>query len=100
MALVAVSMGSDGAVFVSPDEAFVAHPLQVEPMSSVGAGDAMVAGIVAAQLDGMPLDANARLATAFAAGKLTRLGPHLPGDRDRQALAATVRLTDPKNNRA
>jgi 1-phosphofructokinase family hexose kinase len=93
MRLVAVSMGNAGAVFVSPVDALVAHPLEVEPISSVGAGDAMVAGIVAAQLDALSLGEGARLATAFAAGKLARLGPHLPERHQVCALAAQVRLT-------
>ena len=93
MDLVAVSMGSDGAVFVSPSSAIIAHPLEVDLISSVGAGDAMVAGIVAAHLDALPLNECAQLATAFAAGKLSRLGPHLPEQDVVQALAKKVRLT-------
>jgi 1-phosphofructokinase len=93
MSLVVVSMGSAGAVFVSPAQVVVAHPLEVEPISSVGAGDAMVAGIVAAHLQALSLEECARLATAFAAGKLTRLGPHLPKQDLVQALAKKVRLT-------
>lgn len=91
--LVAVSMGHEGAVFVSPEQAVLAHPLDVEPISSVGAGDAMVAGIVAAQLQSLPLAPCAQLATAFAAGKLSRLGPHLPAPEVVQALANKVRLS-------
>ena len=90
MQAVAVSMGGEGAVFVSPEQAVVAQPLPVEPISSVGAGDAMVAGIIAAQLDGLSLEGCARLATAFAAGKLTRLGPHLPGPAEVHVLAEKV----------
>ncbi len=93
LSLVAVSMGSEGAIFVSPTEAVLAHPLEVEPISSVGAGDAMVAGIVAARLGAMPLAESARLATAFAAGKLTRLGAHLPTPEAVHELAASVRLS-------
>lgn len=94
MRLVAVSMGREGAVFVTPDMALLAHPLDVEPISSVGAGDAMVAGITAAQLAGLPVDACARLATAFAAAKLARLGPHLPAPEAVRSLAEKVRLTE------
>ena len=93
MSLVAVSMGSAGAVFVSRSSAILAHPLDVDLISSVGAGDAMVAGIVAAQLHALPLDRCAQLATAFAAGKLTRLGPHLPQRQVIEALADKVRVT-------
>ena len=93
MRLVAVSMGSDGAVFVSPEAALHAHPLDVDPISSVGAGDAMVAGIVAAQRDTLPPEDCAALATAFAAAKLTRLGPHLPALEIVRSLATKVRIT-------
>ena len=93
MRLAAVSMGGEGAILVSPDDALVAHPLDVEPISSVGAGDAMVAGIIAAQLEALSIDDCARLATAFAAGKLTRLGAHLPDINTVRSLAKKVRLS-------
>lgn len=93
LTLVAVSMGGEGAIFVTPSHAVLAHPLEVEPISSVGAGDAMVAGIVAAQLDALPLGESAQLATAFAAGKLSRLGPHLPAPDVVHELANKVRLS-------
>ena len=92
MAQVVVSMGRDGALFVSRDEIITAHPLPVMPISSVGAGDAMVAGLIAAQLESLSLAQCARLATAFAAGKLTRLGAHLPEREVLDALAAQVVL--------
>ena len=53
----------------------------------------MVAGIVAAQLAGMPLADCARLATAFSAGKLKQLDPHLPAPDTVRALALTVRIS-------
>jgi 1-phosphofructokinase len=91
--MVAVSMGHEGAVFVTDTTALLANPLAVTPLSSVGAGDAMVAGIVAAQLDGLSLADCARLATAFAAGKLACLGAHLPEFDQVRALAQKVGLT-------
>ena len=93
--LVVVSMGEEGAFFVEADAMLLAHPLPVTPLSSVGAGDAMVAGIVAGQLAGLGLAEGAQLATAFAAAKLTRLGPHLPEIEQVRALAAQVRLGSP-----
>lgn len=91
--LVVVSMGGDGALFISRSEALHAHPLKVELISSVGAGDAMVAGVVAARLEALPLTGCARLATAFSAAKLTRLGPHLPEQDRVRALANQVHVT-------
>jgi 1-phosphofructokinase len=69
---VVVSMGKDGACFVTANEALVARPPDVEVRSTVGAGDAMVAGIVSAQARGLSLTDTARLATAFSVHALTR----------------------------
>lgn len=71
--LLVVSMGADGACFVTSDATVIARPPAIEVRSTVGAGDAMVAGIVAARLGGLPLDACARLATAFAVHALGRV---------------------------
>ncbi len=72
IALVVVSCGAEGACFVTAGEAILARPPRIEVRSTVGAGDAMVAGIVAAQLEGLPLARCARLATAFSLFALTR----------------------------
>jgi 1-phosphofructokinase len=53
----------------------------------------MVAGLVAAQLEKLSLADTARLATAFAAAKLTRLGPHLPPPAEVRALARQVSVS-------
>ncbi len=87
---VVVSMGSEGAILISRDAAVLAQPLKVAASSSVGAGDAMVSGLIAAELQALPLAETAQLATAFAAGKLSRLGPHLPVPSEVQALARQV----------
>ncbi|WP_448190458.1 1-phosphofructokinase [Azospirillum sp. sgz301742] len=78
IALVVVSLGAEGAVFVEGDRALLAVPPRVTVASTVGAGDAMVAGVLAARLEGGDLDSCARRGTAFAAGTLARLGPELP----------------------
>ncbi|HTJ77716.1 MAG TPA: 1-phosphofructokinase [Rariglobus sp.] len=70
--LVVVSRGAEGACFVTAEEAVSAVPPAVEVRSTVGAGDAMVAGIVAARLRGLSLGEGARLATAFSLAALTQ----------------------------
>ncbi|MEI6560753.1 MAG: 1-phosphofructokinase [Verrucomicrobiota bacterium] len=72
IALVVVSMGKAGACFVTAEGEAIARPPEVEIQSSVGAGDALVAGILAAQLNRLPLEECARRATAFAVCALTR----------------------------
>lgn len=72
--LVVVSMGKEGACFVSADAALIARPPRVEVKSTVGAGDAMVAGLVSAHLRACSLATCARLATAFSLDRITRSG--------------------------
>lgn len=72
--LVVISMGSEGALFVSHAEALHAQPPRVEVMSTVGAGDAMVAGILWCHLQGFSLRKTATWSTAFGAHAVTRLG--------------------------
>ncbi|MBS7537979.1 1-phosphofructokinase [Ancylobacter lacus] len=91
--LVAVSLGAEGALFVTDREALHAGALEVTGGSSVGAGDAMVAGLVAGLHDALPLGALARRATAFAVAKLGRPGPHLPERTTVESIAAAVAVT-------
>ena len=93
IALVAVSLGAQGALFVSGDGALHAAPPVLEVGSAVGAGDAMVAGLTAAVRAGSSLEAVARLATAFATGKLRHPGAHLPDGETVLALAALAKIT-------
>ncbi len=93
---VAVSLGRQGAIFVEAGRAVWAVPPEVEVVSTVGAGDAMVAGIVAGKLRGLALDACARLATAFSAAAIVRPGHSLPrqGEIDRVCERVVVRSLD------
>jgi 1-phosphofructokinase len=74
---VVVSMGGEGALFVAGDEAVVARPPRVTVVSTVGAGDATVAGTLAATLAGGALEDVARLAMACGATAVTGVGPRL-----------------------
>ncbi|KAB1072128.1 1-phosphofructokinase [Methylobacterium planeticum] len=90
--LVVVSLGPEGALFVSATEMLHAQPPALRVASTVGAGDALVAGLVAGLHAGAPLPDVARLALAFAAGKLTQPGANLPGRDTVRALAETIRI--------
>lgn len=98
IALVVVSLGAEGALYVSSSVAVRAALPPVRPLSTVGAGDAMVAGVAAALWEGanpdlaVGLERIARLSTAFAVGKLEQLGPNLPPRATIEALAATVAI--------
>ncbi len=70
--LVVVSRGAVGACFVTAEAVVHARPPRIEVGSTVGAGDAMVAGIVAARVRGLSLVECARVATAYSSLALTR----------------------------
>jgi 1-phosphofructokinase len=72
--MVVVSMGKHGACFVTATDAVIARSPDVAVKSTVGAGDAMVAGVIAAQIRGLPLADCARLASAFSLQFLTHAG--------------------------
>jgi 1-phosphofructokinase len=93
--LVAVSMGRDGACFVTAEDAVIAVPPDIEVKSTVGAGDAMVAGILAGQIRGLGLGDCARLATAFSLDALSRLEPGVTSPEAIEAAMASVTLSHP-----
>ena len=59
-----ISLGAFGAVLACAEGVFVAKPPQIKAVSTIGAGDAMIAGFIAAK----DADAPTRLRTAAALG--------------------------------
>lgn len=92
VALVVVSLGAEGALFVDADAALSARLAPKAVLSTVGAGDAMVAGMVASLLEHASLERTARLSVAFATAKLDRIGPHLGPKTIVEDLAARVEI--------
>jgi len=88
--LVAISMGERGALFVDAATTLIAIPPPVLVKSTVGAGDAMVAGLIAGQVEGLSLPDCARLATAFSLGAITNAGHNLPAPEVLQAYVQQV----------
>jgi 1-phosphofructokinase len=93
VAVVVVSLGAEGALFVDGARALHGRLPPVQALSTVGAGDAMVAGLIAAFQQEGGLEDVARLSVAFAAAKLGCFGPNLPDPATVRALAAQVTLT-------
>lgn len=74
---VCVSLGDKGAVLVSPDNSYYAQAIDVEVNTTVGAGDSMVAGLVAGfSLDDDPKQA-LRYGIACGAGTVMHPGTEL-----------------------
>jgi 1-phosphofructokinase len=83
---VVVSMGEEGACFVGAEGVLFATPPKIEVRSTVGAGDAMVAGVLSSKLRGLSLAETARLSTAFSVRAIGRL----EGDASIEAIAQKV----------
>jgi 1-phosphofructokinase len=88
--LVVISMGERGALFVDAATTLIATPPAVQVKSTVGAGDAMVAGLIAGRVQGLSLPDCARLATAFSLGAITNAGHNLPAPEALQAYVQQV----------
>lgn len=91
---VVVSMGADGALFIDRTQAFHAQPPAVDIKSTVGAGDAMVAGTVAGLVSGQSLRDCAALGTAFSMGALSQIGPRLPPMDQIQVMQDSVTVRE------
>ena len=63
---VILSMGGEGALFITPEDALLASAPPVKVVSTVGAGDSLLAGYLAGLLTGRSAFERARLATVFA----------------------------------
>lgn len=88
--LVVISMGEAGALFVNNQEVVRAVPPRILVKSTVGAGDAMVAGVVSGRVQGLDLSQSAKLATTFSLGAISGVGAHLPDAHTLQAFAEQV----------
>ena len=87
-----VSLGEQGALLSHASGCWHARALSVTPISTVGAGDAMVAGLVAGMHAQYPWQDTLRLGVAFATAKLHHIGPHLPDTQQVQAFYQQVNL--------
>lgn len=75
---VVVSLGSKGALWVTKDEAWLAKPPKCEVVSTVGAGDSMVAGIVHGLLSNNSIKDTLVFASAVAALSVSQPGVGIP----------------------
>ena len=84
--MVVVSMGEQGACFVGAEGVLFATPPAIEVRGTVGAGDAMVAGVLSSKIRGLSLAETAQVSTAFSVRAIGKL----EGDVSIDALAQKV----------
>ncbi|MDE0390938.1 MAG: ribokinase [Rhodospirillales bacterium] len=92
-----VSLGSAGAAAFAPDEAWRCGALAIEPVDTVGAGDAFVAGLALGLAEGAPLPAMLRRASVI--GSLACLvegaAPAMPSAEEIEARLADLPPAQP-----
>ena len=71
--LVIVSMGSEGALFITENKCIKAVPPETDVISTVGAGDAMAAGAAYSTVNNFTLEKTALLSTSFSLHAITHL---------------------------
>lgn len=75
---VVLSLGSEGALFITPDKSLMSSAPPVKVISTVGAGDALLSGYLAGLVTGRSAMDCARLASVFAWCNLERVDRKLP----------------------
>ena len=89
---VVVSQGANGVSWFSPNAAWHAHPPKVRVVSTVGAGDSLLAGMLHGLLEGWPAERTLTHATAIAAQAVGQVGFGITDTTQLADLEAAVRL--------
>jgi 6-phosphofructokinase 2 len=91
--IVVLSLGSDGAMLVSAEGVLKAQSIPVTPVSTVGAGDSVVGGMVWALDNGMNTEQALRYGIASAAATITNPHGEMGRAADIHALIDQVRIS-------
>ena len=92
--IVALTLGEEGALLVTAEHAWRAAPLAIEAVSTVGAGDSFLGGLVAALSAGKPLQQAFRVAVAAASAAVHTPGTGLCQPEDVHRLMPEVKIRD------
>jgi 6-phosphofructokinase 2 len=91
---VALTLGEDGALLVTAGHAWRAAPMHIEVVSTVGAGDSFLGGMVAALADGQAWDAAFRMGVAAGSAAVMSPGTELCREDDVQRVLKEVRIEE------
>ncbi|HSF35543.1 MAG TPA: PfkB family carbohydrate kinase, partial [Nocardioides sp.] len=88
--IVAVSLGRDGAILVTADEVVHAGATITAPLSTVGAGDCMLAGLLHGLSAGLPAADALATAVRWGSAAVTLPGSRVPTPSDLVGIHAEV----------
>ncbi|MCQ4314117.1 1-phosphofructokinase [Pseudomonas stutzeri] len=89
---VVISQGAEGVSWFGPDSAWHAQPPKVQVISTVGAGDSLLAGMLHGLLENWPAELTLSHATAIAAQAVGQVGFGITDPAQLAELEAAVRL--------
>jgi 6-phosphofructokinase 2 len=90
--ILALTLGSSGALLVTQDQAWFSEPLQVKVVGTVGAGDSFLGALLWSLSITLPLDDALRNAVAAGSAALLAEGTQLAAPEAIRRLAVEVRL--------
>ena len=93
---VVISMGGDGALFVTCDKVVKAHPLKVPVRSTVGAGDSMVAALAYGFDQKLTREQTIKLSIAISAASVMCDGTQAPDTNTIKELYQKVKIEEVK----
>ncbi len=91
---VALTLGEKGALLVTGQRAWKARPLDIEVLSTVGAGDSFLGGMVAALAAGKPIEQAFRTAVAAGSAAVMSPGTELCSEDHVKRLLPQVRIDE------
>jgi 6-phosphofructokinase 2 len=90
--VVALTLGGDGALLVTREAVWRAQPMPIEAVSTVGAGDSFLGGMVAALAKGQTVEEAFRVAVAAGFAAVMRPGTELCHKEDVERLLPQVKI--------
>lgn len=93
---VCVSMGEDGALIINKDEAYHAVALKAEVNTTVGAGDALLSGLIFSIIKEKSLKESIKIATTYSLSALKTVGAYLSNKEELEKLSNDVKIVQIK----
>lgn len=94
---VCISLGKDGSIIVNKDECFHALASNAEVKTTVGAGDALLSGLILGEIEELCLDKSIKRATAYSLSALKTVGPYLSSKKELEKLSNDVKVISISN---
>lgn len=91
---IVVSMGADGVMWLNEQQWIRAQPPRMDVVSTVGAGDTLVAGLCWGHMQNMPKHELLRFATALSAIAVSQVGVGLTSQQELEQVTLATKVFD------